>query len=114
MNNDICTEPQRTMELSVGAHASLRAFAKDPLLYSKLCNEMEEGYSDVFLAFLIVPGWWKVAALLAAAVLPAFAVLLANNSDHRPPAMAHDEAEERPALPSSVVVRGSVEEDTDT
>ena len=67
-----------------------------------------------FLAFLIVPGWWKVAALLAAAVLPAFAVLLANNSDHRPPAMAHDEAEERPALPPSVVVRGSVEEDTDT
>ncbi len=67
-----------------------------------------------FLAFLIVPGWWKVAALLAAAVLPAFAVLLANNSDHRPPAMAHDEAEERPALPLSVVVRGSVEEDTDT
>lgn len=56
MNNDIYTEPQRTMELSVGAHASLRAFAKDPLLYSKLCNEMEEGYSDVFLAFLIVPG----------------------------------------------------------
>ena len=59
-----------------------------------------------FLAFLIVPGWWKVAALLAAAVLPAFAVLLANNSDHRPPAMAHDEAEERPALPPSVPSRG--------
>lgn len=68
-----------------------------------------------FLAFLIVPGWWKVAALLAAAILPAFAVLLANNSDHHAPAVLRDtENQTRPALPPSMVVTSDIEEDTDT
>lgn len=37
-----------------------------------------------FFAFLIVPGWWKIVTLAGAALLPAFAVLLANSADRRP------------------------------
>lgn len=67
-----------------------------------------------FIAFLIVPGWWKVVALCSAAVLPAFAVLFANNSDHRPPANApKDEPGTARAITGGEVVQGSVEEDTD-
>ncbi len=67
-----------------------------------------------FLAFLVVPGWWKLVALGAAALLPAFAVLFANNSDHRPPATAaKDETTTRKAITTGVVVQGTVEEDTD-
>lgn len=67
-----------------------------------------------FLAILIVPGWWKMVALVVAAVLPAFAVLLANNADHHAPAVLQDpENETRPALPPSMVVRSDVEEDTE-
>lgn len=66
-----------------------------------------------FLAFLIVPGWWKIAALAAAALLPAIAVLLANNSSHRPPATIPNTKEQtKLALPPSLVVEGFVEEDT--
>lgn len=64
-----------------------------------------------FIAFLIVPGWWKVAALIAAAVLPAIAVLLANNADHRPPAtLPREDDTDRPALPAGEVLPGTIEE----
>lgn len=67
-----------------------------------------------FLAFLVVPGWWKVVALAAAAILPVFAVLLANASDHRPPPPVEPESGsdiERLALPPGEVLRGTVEDD---
>ena len=68
-----------------------------------------------FLAFLVVPGWWKLVALGAAALLPAFAVLFANNQDHRAPAAV---PEEQPtgslAITAGEVVQGTVEEGTDT
>lgn len=68
-----------------------------------------------FLAFLVVPGWWKVVALAGAALLPAVAVLLANNSDHHAPHVLQSaEQETRPALTQSMVVRSDIEEDTDT
>ncbi|AQP46015.1 DUF3099 domain-containing protein [Tessaracoccus flavus] len=65
-----------------------------------------------FLLFLVVPGWWKLAALAGAALLPAFAVLFANSTDHRPPAVAPEmkEQEGLRALPASHVVTGTVEE----
>lgn len=62
-----------------------------------------------FLAFLIVPGWWKLGALGVAALLPAFAVLFANNSDHRPPPTAPAETVAAPlSLTSGDVVPGTV------
>lgn len=68
-----------------------------------------------FLAFLIVPGWWKLAALGVAALLPAFAVLFANNSDHRPPAtVPKTEAGSTLAIAPGEVVRGTVEEENET
>ena len=67
-----------------------------------------------FIAFLIVPGWWKLVALGGAALLPAFAVLLANNTDHRPPDVVSADTtptEGLAALPPGHVVPGSLEED---
>lgn len=66
-----------------------------------------------FLAFLVVPGWWKIACLAGAALLPAIAVLLANASDHRPPPVAPkgDERNDGPvALPGAPVIKGTIEE----
>lgn len=66
-----------------------------------------------FLAFLVVPGWWKVAALAGAALLPAFAVLFANNSDHRPPPVATaEEPSARLALTGGETIPGIVEDET--
>ena len=65
-----------------------------------------------FIAFLIVPGWWKVVALAGAGFLPAFAVLLANASDHHPPpTVTADEPTGLPALPPGEVLPGTLEED---
>jgi len=67
-----------------------------------------------FLAFLVVPGWWKLVALGAAALLPAFAVLFANNQDHRAPAtVPGEEPSASLAITSGEVVRGTVEEESD-
>ncbi|MFT3889587.1 MAG: DUF3099 domain-containing protein [Arachnia sp.] len=64
-----------------------------------------------FLLFLVVPGWWKVVTLAGAALLPAIAVLLANNADHHAPAtVAPDDGENRLALTTGEVVPGAVEE----
>lgn len=64
-----------------------------------------------FFAFLVVPGWWKVAALAGAALLPAFAVLFANAADNRPPPLATAEPQEHDgllALPAQQVIRGDI------
>lgn len=66
-----------------------------------------------FFAFLFLPGWWKVAALIGAAVLPGIAVLLANNADHRPPPGDPGLGDmTRPALPPAETIRGDVEDET--
>jgi len=65
-----------------------------------------------FLAFLVVPGWWKVLALAGAALLP-MVVLLANASDNRPPPLVTPDDEEDSgfvALPATAVIKGTVEE----
>lgn len=65
-----------------------------------------------FIAFLFVPGWWKLVLLLGAAFLPAVAVLLANNYDHRPPPLApSDDDHSTKALPPNQVIPGSVAEE---
>ena len=65
-----------------------------------------------FLAFLVVPGWWKVLALAGAALLPVV-VLLANATDNRPPPLVTPGDEEQSgtlALPGAAVIEGTVEE----
>lgn len=65
-----------------------------------------------FFAFLVVPGWWKIVALVGAAILPIFAVVLSNATDHRHPPeapAADDDTDTRLALPSGTVIRGDVE-----
>lgn len=65
-----------------------------------------------FVLFLFVPGYWKVVALAGAALLPIIAVVLANASERRPPPEADsEEASDRPALPPSEVIPGSVDEE---
>ena len=65
-----------------------------------------------FLAFLVLPGWWKIASLVVAVVLPLVAVLLANNSDHRQPPKATEPIDEtRRAITSGEIVRGDVADD---
>ena len=62
-----------------------------------------------FLAAVAAPTPWNLVLLVAAALLPGIAVLLANAKDNRPSAtVAEDEAPERPALPTGEVVRGDV------
>lgn len=67
-----------------------------------------------FLAFLVVPGWWKLVALAGAALLPAVAVLLANNIDRRPPPPLPPvpEPSTAQAITTGEVLRGSFEEHT--
>jgi len=64
-----------------------------------------------FGLMIVVPGWWKVVALLGAVFLPAAAVLLANNVDRRAPAIRPlEDVTVRPALPSADVIPGEVDE----
>jgi len=63
-----------------------------------------------FGLMIVVPGWWRLVALLGAVFLPAAAVLLANNVDRRPPMIRPPEDETvRPALPSADVIPGVVD-----
>lgn len=63
-----------------------------------------------FLLFLFVPGWWKVAALAGAALIPAFAVVLANGEDHRVSHYAADDEQPDPlALSAAQIIPGEVE-----
>ncbi len=62
-----------------------------------------------FLAATVTPLPWNLLLLLAAAVLPTIAVMLANAVDQRSlPEPAADPAP-RPELPASGVVKGAVE-----
>ena len=64
-----------------------------------------------FLAFLVVPGWWKVVMLTAAAFLPAFAVLFANGADHHASPAYDDEATAAPMLLPGPVIDAERDED---
>ena len=64
-----------------------------------------------FLAFLVVPGWWKVLTLLLAAFLPAFAVLFANGADHHAAPVFDDEPTTAPMLMSGPVVEAAREDE---
>lgn len=64
-----------------------------------------------FGLMIVVPGWWRLVALLGAVFLPAVAVLLANSVDRRAPAVRPPEDETvRPALPSADVIAGELDE----
>lgn len=64
-----------------------------------------------FGLMIVVPGWWRLVALLGAVFLPAAAVLLANNVDRRAPVIRPpDDPTVRPALPSADVIPGEVDE----
>ena len=68
-----------------------------------------------FGLMLVVPGWWKLVALLGAVFLPAAAVLLANNTDRRVGmAPLADDQPGRPELLSGDVIRGEVADDEST
>lgn len=63
-----------------------------------------------FFLFLFVPGWWKIVALAGAAIIPAFAVVLANGEDHRPVQyLDEDDPDGIPALPPAEIIQGEVE-----
>lgn len=67
-----------------------------------------------FLLLLVVPGWWKLVALVGAAVLPVIAVVLANGKDQHVPAPFKETEEPdmtRPMLTSGEVIRGTVEDE---
>ena len=66
-----------------------------------------------FVAFLVVPGWWKLVTLLFACFLAIIAVLLANQVDHHPPAtiQADDEPTDALALTAGEVLTGTLEEE---
>lgn len=66
-----------------------------------------------FILMIVVPGWWRLVALLGAVFLPAAAVLLANNVDRRVPMIRPaEDGSARPALPSADVIPGEVDEPT--
>lgn len=65
----------------------------------------------VFLMLVfVVPGWWKLVMLLAGAVLPVAAVLLANNYVPPQQPTLSQEPTLVPALPAGQVISGTVEE----
>ncbi|MGJ3507194.1 DUF3099 domain-containing protein [Enemella sp. A6] len=65
------------------------------------------------VGMVFVPGIWRWVLLLGAAVLPALAVLIANNVDIRTPAPVPDEPQYKaiPAQHSDHVVPGEVIDD---
>jgi len=64
-----------------------------------------------FIAATITPLPWNLLLLLAAAVLPAFAVMLANAIDQRSLPEPEQAETERPALPGAETVGGTVEDE---
>jgi len=67
-----------------------------------------------FIAATVTPLPWNLLLLVAAAVLPAIAVMLANAIDQRtPPAPTAPAPSDRPSLPSPGVVDGTVEDETE-
>lgn len=100
-------DPERTVITNAGRNKTLDIDARNRRYLLTMAVR-----TACFLAFLIVPGWWKVLALAGAALLP-MVVLLANASDNRPPPLVTADDEEDSglvALPGNAVIRGSVEE----
>lgn len=60
----------------------------------------------------VVPGWWKLVFLVGGAILPVFAVVLANHYEE-PTTLAGDEVEESGvrALPGTEVISGTTREE---
>lgn len=66
-----------------------------------------------FLSATVTPLPWNLLLLLAAAVLPTIAVMLANAIDQRTVGEPETEPPARPELPGSDVVKGVVEPEED-
>ena len=101
-------DPDRTLITSAGRSRTLDIDARNRRYLITMVFR-----TAFFLAFLVVPGWWKIACLVGATVLPAVAVLLANASDHRPPPIAAREDEGTDglaALSSNAIIKGTIEE----
>ena len=65
-----------------------------------------------FIAATVTPLPWNLVLLVAAAVLPAIAVMLANAIDQRGlPEPEQDTETDRPALPGAETVDGAVEDE---
>lgn len=64
-----------------------------------------------FGLMFVVPGLWKFATIAGAAVLPAIAVVLANNRDNRSqPVVRHEEPAPSLAITPGHVIKGEVDE----
>lgn len=59
----------------------------------------------------VVPGYWKVVFLVLGAIIPVFAVVLANHSDEPERPEPDGEPDDTPALPPGEVIRGMTEEE---
>lgn len=68
-----------------------------------------------FLAAVVAPTPWNVVLLVAAALLPGVAVLLANAKDNRPGTAVTGDGEppELPSLTAGEVIQGDVEQEDD-
>lgn len=102
-------DPDRTLITSAGKSRTLDIEARTNRYLITMALR-----TACFLAFLVVPGWWKIVCLAGAALLPAIAVLLANASDYRPiPVAPHDDdgQDGRVALPGNPIIEGTFEED---
>lgn len=66
-----------------------------------------------FLAATVTPLPWNLLLLLAAAVLPTIAVMLANAVDQRTLPEPETEPSARPELPERGLVKGAVEPEDD-
>lgn len=99
-------EPERTLITSAGRGRTLDADERNKRYLITMGLR-----TAFFVAFFFVPGWWKIACLLTAALLPAIAVLLANAADNRPPpVVSRQDDDGRVALPGAPVIEGTVEE----
>ena len=64
-----------------------------------------------FIAMVVLPGWWRLGALVGAAVLPMVAVMAANAVDHRRPEPVPSDEEQTPlALGAGEVIKATVVE----
>lgn len=61
----------------------------------------------------VVPGYWKVVFLVLGAIIPVFAVVLANHHSEEPATTGGTEpaADGTPALPAGEVIPGTTEEE---
>lgn len=64
-----------------------------------------------FIALILVPYWWRWVFLVAAALLPAVAVVLGNATDRRTIEAPEPDDARRPELTAGEVIPGEVETD---